>query len=95
MMAQGGDSSSVAVGAALAVLLDQLLSDALDEHVTAHGVVVVVNARHFTIRQQPCDVQLIEKQRLRRWLLCIPIVYDQGLVEALFEVARQSSTWRT
>jgi hypothetical protein len=55
---------------------------------------VVVNAGHFTIRQQPWDVQLIEKPRLRRWLLSLPIVQDQGRVEALFEVARRSSTWR-
>jgi hypothetical protein len=70
----------------------QLLSDALGEHVTVHGVVVVVNAGHFTIRQQPCDVQLIERPRLRKWLLSLLIGQDQGRVEALFEVARRSST---
>jgi len=58
-------------------------------------VVVVVNAGHFTIRQQPFDVQLIEGPRLRKWLLCLPVVQNQGRVEALFEVARRSSTWRT
>jgi len=45
----------------------QLLSDALGEHVAVHGVVVVVNAGHFTIRHQPWDIQLIEKPRLRKW----------------------------
>jgi hypothetical protein len=72
----------------------QLLSDALGEYVAVLGVVVVVNAGHFTIRHQPCDVQLIEKPRLRKWLLSLPVIQDQGRVEALFEVARRSATWR-
>jgi hypothetical protein len=47
----------------------QLLSDALGEHVAVHGVVVAVNAGNLTICQQPCDVQLIERPGLRKWLV--------------------------
>ena len=73
----------------------RVLSEAIGVSIAAHGVVVVVNAGNFTIRQQPEDVIVTDSRRLRPWLLTFPGVLDRASIEALFQVARRSSTWRT
>jgi hypothetical protein len=72
----------------------RVLSEAIGASIAAHGVVVVVNAGNFTFRQQPEDVLVTDRRRLRRWLLSFPCVHDRAGTEALFQVARRSSTWR-
>jgi len=71
----------------------QILSGALGVHVPTRGVVVIVNAGNFTIDEQPGDVLVTNRARLRRTLRCHPSVHDRASVEAFFEVARRSTTW--
>jgi len=73
----------------------QVLSEAIGVAIATHGVVVVVNAGNFTVRRQPEDVLVTDRRRLRPWLLTFPCVLDRARTEALFQVARRSSTWRT
>jgi hypothetical protein len=53
-----------------------ILSDALGVHIPTRGVVVIANAGHFSIRERPCGVQVIDKRGLRRFLRSLPRLYD-------------------
>ena len=61
--------------------------------VDVRGVVVVVNAASFTIKEKPVDVQVLYRKQLRRWLQEQSWVLDEASVETIFEAARRSSTW--
>jgi hypothetical protein len=71
----------------------RILSSACGVPVEARGVVVIVNARSFIIKEQPSDVHVVNRRRVRRWLTTQPAVLDEASVERIFEAARRSSTW--
>ena len=77
-----------------AVRVSRILSKASGMAVSVRGVIVVVNAGSFTIKEQPGDVYVVKRRRLRRWLEQQPEELEKVSVEAIFEVARRSSTWR-
>ncbi|SDC00317.1 hypothetical protein GA0111570_113110 [Raineyella antarctica] len=59
------------------------------------GVVVPVNAGDLTIRAQAEDVHVINRKRLRRYLLGLPTVLPPDAISTVFAAARLSSTWST
>lgn len=71
----------------------RILSVASGIPVTVKGVVVVVNAGSFTIRERPVDVEVLYRRQLRNWLQQQRWVLDQATVERIFDAARRSSTW--
>jgi hypothetical protein len=71
----------------------RILSRACGTRVDVHGVVVVVNADSFTIKEPPVDVKVLYRLQLRRWLREQSWVLDEASVERIFEAARRSSTW--
>jgi hypothetical protein len=71
----------------------RLLSRAIGEPATVHGLVVPVAANTFTVREQPNDVHVINRVRLIRHLRSLPETIDLAMVQRVFNVARLSSTW--
>lgn len=62
--------------------------------VAVTGVVVPVGADDITIKQQPADVVVVNRMALSGWLRARPVVLENSTVEAVFEAARRSTTWR-
>ena len=62
--------------------------------VAVTGVVVPVGADDITIKQQPADVVVVNRMALTGWLRSRPVVLKDSTVEAVFEAARRSTTWR-
>lgn len=50
----------------------QIVSGVFRVHIPTHRVVVIVNALHFSIRERPCGIQVVDKPRLRPFLLSAP-----------------------
>jgi ABC-type Na+ transport system ATPase subunit NatA len=63
--------------------------------VSARGVLVVVNANSFVIKEPPEGVDVLYRRQLRRWLQEQDLVLKQASIEKIFDVARRSSTWAT
>jgi len=73
----------------------KILSTACKMPVSARGVLVVVNANSFVIKEPPEGVDVVYRRQLRRWLQEQDLVLEQASIEKIFEVARRSSTWAT
>jgi hypothetical protein len=58
------------------------------------GLVVPVNARDVVIKQAPIGVHIVNRRRLGRWLCRRVQVLDAMTVDAIYDAARRSSTWR-
>lgn len=71
----------------------KLLSLAAGFDVQVRGIVVPVNAEDFTVRAQPEDVTVINRNRLVKHLRRLPERLPQPTVVTLFEHARRSTTW--
>ncbi len=71
----------------------RILSAACGMSVEARGVVVVVNADSFTIKEPPVDVEVLYRKQLLRWLQERSWMLDKASVERIFQAARRSSTW--
>lgn len=71
-----------------------LLSAALGEPVHVEGVLVPVNAADVVVRGRPDGVHVVPRMQLRRFLLRLGPVLADAQVDALYDVARRSSTWR-
>jgi hypothetical protein len=71
----------------------RLLSTACGFEVNVTPLIVVVNARELTIKERPMDVQIVNRRRLRGWLLRRQEALSSETVDAIFEQARRSGTW--
>jgi hypothetical protein len=76
-----------------AVRAGRLLSQACGFPVEARGVIAVIDPRNFTIKEQPADVAVTTRVQLSRWLARQPQVLDPHQIDAIFGIARRSSTW--
>lgn len=56
---------------------------------------IVVIASSLVIREQPHDVHVVSSRTLTRWLKGQPTVLSAAEVAAVYEAARQGTTWRT
>ncbi len=73
----------------------RLLTKASGVTVDVNGMVVPVNAANFVVKSQPRDVTVINRRRLVKHLRRLPEVLAPSTAALIFELARQSSTWRT
>ncbi|MBM9461678.1 NERD domain-containing protein [Nocardioides sp. zg-536] len=72
----------------------KLLSAAVGRATRVHAVIAVVDPREITVREPPADVTVLTRRDLPRWARDLPPVLDAEAVEAVFNVARRSTTWR-
>ncbi|GAB7006953.1 hypothetical protein JCM18899A_44260 [Nocardioides sp. AN3] len=71
----------------------KLLTRACGFPVPVYAVVVVVDPRNLTIRQDPTDVAITTRRRLKSWISTQPNLLEQTQADAIFDQARRSSTW--
>jgi hypothetical protein len=71
-----------------------LLGAATGQPVSVTGVVVPVGADDIVIKQPPVDVHVVNRMRLVKWMLARPETLDAPVIEAVYEAARRSTTWR-
>ncbi|MDN4479719.1 nuclease-related domain-containing protein [Demequina muriae] len=76
----------------------KLLDAQLDFEVPVVGCVVVLTGSlvpEVTYKQMPDDVRVLDKWDLPKWFKKRPAVLSPEQVEAVFDTARRSTTWRT
>lgn len=94
LMVNGGRQPYIRNSRHEAQRASRLLSQACGFPVSARGVIAVIDPREFTIKESPADVTVTTRVQLRRWLAKQPPVLDPTQVDAVFTLARRSSTWR-
>lgn len=72
----------------------RLLTAACGFSVEVTGVVVPVRAVNIVIKGAPADVHVMNRRGLVRWLHRREPILDRTTVEAIYEAARRSTTWR-
>lgn len=72
----------------------RLLSEACGFGVHVEGLIVTVNASTFVVKSQPDGVSVTWRNNLAKWLLQHGDILDEVAVEAIYEQARRSTTWR-
>ena len=72
----------------------RLLTAACGFPVDVTGVVVLVRADNIVIKTAPTDVQVMNRRKLVRWLRGRGPTLERATVEAIYEAARRSTTWR-
>jgi hypothetical protein len=73
----------------------EILSAACGFPVHVEGVIVTVNAEDVVVKNQPAGVTVVPRMQVARWLLRHGGVLDEPTIEAIFDVARRSTTWRS
>jgi hypothetical protein len=71
----------------------RLLSDAMDQHVDVHPLLVIF-ARHLTIREQPDGVSVVPAREIARWFTMKPVVLTTGAVVEIVTKADDPRTWQ-
>lgn len=71
----------------------RLLFRACGLPVQVTGVVVPVNARDVTIKEQPDGVHVVNRMGLAQHLMTSPMVLSREQIERLYDHARLESTW--
>lgn len=71
----------------------KLLSAAVPHAVTAEAVIVVVDARQVTVKENHRTVTVLTPNQLLRWITRRPIIFSEQQVALLAAAAAQPSTW--
>ncbi|WP_445256434.1 nuclease-related domain-containing protein [Nocardioides aurantiacus] len=72
----------------------QLLSECVGFAVPVDGLLVTVNASDFVVKAQPTGVHVVLRMQVAKWLLRLGPTLDEEQVDAIYDVARRSTTWR-
>ena len=72
----------------------KLLTAACGFDVQVEPIIVVI-AAELTIKAQPADVHVVARKRIGKWLERRPATLSPAAVEAIYEMARRDTTWRT
>ena len=72
----------------------KLLTEACGWSVHVKGLIVLVNAIEWQIKTPPKDVHVVPRRQVARWLLQHGDVLDESRLDAIFDAARRSTTWR-
>ena len=72
-----------------------LLAAACGFPVHVQGLIVTVNAQDVVIKSEPDGVNVTWRNNLVKWLLRHGDIYGPDTLDAIFEAARRSTTWRT
>jgi len=73
--------------------VSKILTKQTGHHIQSVGVIVVVRANDLTVKEASGDVYVIGRRELVRWLRRRPDTLSDSEVQAIFESARQSTTW--
>ena len=71
-----------------------LLGAACGFEVVVKPVIAFVNAIDLEVKEQPADVRICSRRRIAEWLAAPPRTLSPERVEAIFSIARRSTTWR-
>lgn len=72
----------------------RLLTAACGFHVHVEGLIVTVNADDVTIKSQPDGVHVTWRNNLAKWLLRHGDIHVPETLDAVYDAARRSTTWR-
>ncbi|UUW90413.1 nuclease-related domain-containing protein [Nocardioides sp. WV_118_6] len=72
----------------------RLLSAACGYPVHVGGLVVPVNTDEVVVKSQPAGVAVVPRRRLAGWLRRHGEIHPPSTVEAIFAMARRSTTWQ-
>ncbi len=72
----------------------RLLSAGTGFAVPVDGLIVTVNAGDLVVKSQPTGVNVVARMQIGRWLLRLGATLSDDQVDAIYEVARRSTTWR-
>lgn len=72
----------------------RLLTAACGAPVRVEGLIVTVNARDLVVKSQPEGVSVVPRMQVARWLRRHGDIQSQETVDAVYEAARRSTTWR-
>lgn len=72
----------------------RLLTAACGFSVHVQGLIVTVNAQDVVIKSEPDDVNVTWRNNLVKWLLRHGVIHTPGTLDAIYEAARRSTTWR-
>lgn len=72
----------------------ELLATRCGFPVRVEGLIVTVNAEDVVVKSQPEGVSVIPRMQVAKWLLRHGEILNQPTVDAIYEVARRSTTWR-
>lgn len=71
-----------------------LLSEACGFLVHVEGLIVTVNAEDVVVKAQPDGVSVVPRKQVAKWLLRHGDIHPPDRLDAMFEAARRSTTWR-
>jgi hypothetical protein len=57
--------------------------------------IIVVIAAELAIKAQPTDVHVVARKRIGKWLERRPATLSPAVIEAIYDMARRDTTWRT
>ena len=72
----------------------KLLTAACGFPVHVEGLIVTVNADDVTVKDRPDGVSVVPRMRVAKWLLRHGDILTDEVLDAIFEAARRSTTWR-
>ena len=72
----------------------ELLAAATGFAVPVDGLIVTVNAADVIVKSQPTGVHVVPRMQVAHWLLRLGDTLDEGRIDAIFDAARRSTTWR-
>ncbi len=73
----------------------KLLAAACGFPVHVQGLIVTVNAAEVVIKSQPDGVSVTWRNNLAKWLLRHGEIHTPEALDAIYEAARRSTTWRS
>jgi hypothetical protein len=73
----------------------RLLTEACGFPVLVEGLVVTVNADDVTVKNPPAGVSVVPRMQVAKWLLRHGDILADQTVDAIFDAARRSTTWKT
>lgn len=74
--------------------VSKLLTAACGFPVQVHGLIVTVNAQDVVVKTEPDGVNVTWRNNLVKWLLRHGDIHGSDTLDAIFEAARRSTTWR-
>jgi hypothetical protein len=95
LMVNGHRQASVRTSRHEAARTTGLLTAACGFPVPMAGLIVTVNAQDVVVKQQPQGVSVVPLHQITGWLLRCSDVHPPEALEAVYEAARRSTTWRS
>ena len=72
----------------------RLLATALGRPVHVEGVIVIVNAPNVVVKKPAEQVHVVRRRQILQWTLGHGEILTQSECDAIYEVARRSTTWQ-